>query len=55
MGKKQGRLGSSGRVRDPVYAKENSETKLLKLCLKIDSVSHPARLDGLGKYINVTK
>ena len=45
-----GTLGSSALVRQPVYEKENSEFKLVKLRLKIDSVSHLARVEGLGKY-----
>ena len=32
---------------------ENSEGKKLKLRLKIDLVSHLARAEGLGKYINI--
>ena len=33
-----------------VKEKENSEFKLVKLYLKIDLVSYPARAEGLGKY-----
>ena len=51
MGKQQGRLGSSALVRQLVQDKENSEFKLVKLRLKIDLVSYPARVEGLGKYI----
>ena len=29
---------------------ENSEFNPVKLCLKIDLVSYPARAEGLGKY-----
>ena len=43
------RLGSSALVRQLVYEKENSEFKPIKLCLKIDLVSYPARTEGLGK------
>ena len=30
--------------------KENSEFTPVKLCLKIDLVSHPVHVEGLGKY-----
>ena len=33
-----------------VKEKENSEFKSVKLSLKIDLVSYPARVEGLGKY-----
>ena len=49
-GKQQGRLGSSALVRLLVQGKENSEFKPVKLRLKIDLVSYPARAEGLGKY-----
>ena len=39
----QGRLGSSLLVRQLVLEKENSEFKPVKLRLKIDLVSYPAR------------
>ena len=50
MGKQQGILGSSALVRQLVQEKENSELKPVKLRLKIDLVSYPARAEGLGKY-----
>ena len=43
MVKKKSRLGSSATV----YEKENSEFKPVKLRLKIDLVSYPARAEGL--------
>ena len=49
MGKQQDRLGSSALVRQLVQEKENSEFKPVKLRLKIDLVSYPARAEGLGK------
>ena len=36
-------------MRQIVYEKENSEFKPVKLRLKIDLVSYPARAEGLGK------
>ena len=47
MGKYEDRLGSSALVRQLVYEKENSEFKPVKLRLKIDLVSYPARAEGL--------
>ena len=47
MGKYLGRLGSSALVRQLVKEKENSEFKPVKLRLKIDLVSYPARAEGL--------
>ena len=41
------RLGSSALVRQLVYEKENSELKPVKLRLKMDLVSYPARAEGL--------
>ena len=35
----------------PVYEKRSSEFKPVKLCLKIDLVSHPGYVEGLGKHI----
>ena len=49
--KLQSRLGSSALVRHLVREKENSEFKPGKLRLKIDLVSYPARVEGVGKYI----
>ena len=43
----KGRLGSSALVRQLVKQKENSEFKPVKLRLKIDLVSYPARAEGL--------
>ncbi len=40
-------LGSLALVRQPVQ-KENSKFKPVKLCLKIDLVSHPAHVEGVG-------
>ena len=37
-------------MRQLVWEKENSEFKPVKLHLKIDLVSYPARVEGLGKY-----
>ena len=50
MGKQQSRLGSSALVRQLVQEKENSEFKPVKLRLKIDLVSYPARAEVFGKY-----
>ena len=57
MGKQQDGLGSSALVRQLVQEKENSEFKPVKLRLKIDLVSYPARAEGLvnstlGKGMN---
>ena len=49
MGKYLGTLGSSALVRQLVLEKENSELKPVKLRLKTDLVSYPARAEGLGK------
>ena len=49
MGKQQDRIGSSALVRQLVQEKENSKFKPVKLRLKIDLVSYPARAEGLGK------
>ena len=49
MGKQQDGLGSSALVRQLIQEKENSEFKPVKLRLKIDLVSYPARVEGLGK------
>ena len=49
MGKQQDRLGSSALVRQLVWMKESCEFKPVKLRLKIDLVSYPARAEGLGK------
>ena len=51
MGKQQGRLCSSALVRQLVQAKENSEFKPVKLRLKTDLVSYPARAEGLVNMI----
>ena len=51
MGKKQDRLVSSALVWQLIYEKENSEFKLVKLRLKIDLVSYPARAEGLVNRI----
>ena len=51
MGKWLGRLGSSALVRQLVLEKENSELKPVKLRLKIDLVSYPARAEGLVNMI----
>ena len=37
-------------IRQLALEKENSEFKPVKLRLKIDLVSYPARAEGLGKY-----
>ena len=47
MGKSSGRLGSSALVGQLLSEKENSEFKPVKLRLKIDLVSYPARAKGL--------
>ena len=47
MGKQQDGLGSSALVRQLVQEKENSEFKPVKLRLKIDLVSYPARAEGM--------
>ncbi len=47
MGKQSGRLGSSALVRQLVLEKENSELKPVKLCLKIELVSYPGRVEEL--------
>ena len=47
MGKQQDGLGSSALVRQLVQEKENSEFKPVKLRLKTDLVSYPARAEGL--------
>ena len=52
MGKQQGRLGPSALVRQLVQEKENSEFKPVKLRLKIDLVSYPARAEGLVNSTN---
>ena len=39
-------------MRQLVQEKDNSEFKPVKLRLKIDLVSYPARAEGLGKYGN---
>ena len=46
---------SSALVRQLVYEKDNSEFKPVKLCLKIDLVSYPARAEGVGKYDKAKK
>ena len=43
-------MGSSALVRQLVQEKENSEFKPVKLRLKIDLVSYPARAERLGKF-----
>ncbi len=50
MDKQQCRLGSSALVRQLFQEKKNSEFKPVRLRLKIDLVSYPARVEGLGKY-----
>ena len=45
------RLGSSALVRQLVEEKENSKFKPVKLLLKIDLVSYPARAEGLVNMI----
>ena len=47
LGKTLGRLDFLTLVWQLVNRKENSEFNLVKLCLKIDLVSHPARTEGL--------
>ena len=47
---KYGRQCSSALVKQLVLEKENSDFKSVKLRLKIDLVSYPARAEGLGKY-----
>ena len=37
-------------MRQLVEEKENSELKPVKLRIKIDLVSYPARAEGVGKY-----
>ena len=44
------RLGSLALVRQPVKEKENSKFRPVKLRLKIDLVSHPVRVEGVGKH-----
>ena len=39
-------------MRQLVLEKENSEFKPVKVRLKIDLVSYPARAEGLGKYVS---
>ena len=45
------KLGSSALVRQQVQEKENSELNPVKLRLKIDLVSYPARAEGLVNRI----
>ena len=40
-------LGSITLIRQPVLENENSEFKLVKLCLKIDPVSNPTHAEVL--------
>ena len=40
-------------MRQLVKEKENSEFKTVKLRLKIDLVSYPARAEGLDKYVYI--
>ena len=47
------RLGFSAMVRQLVKEKENSEFKPVKLHLKIDLVSYPARAEGLVNMVNM--
>ena len=47
-------MGSSALVKQQVYEKENSEFKPMKLRLKIDLVSYPSRVEGVGKYVIVS-
>ena len=49
MGKYLGRRGSSALMRQLAYEKENSEFKPVKLRLKTDLMSYPARAERLGK------
>ena len=51
----KGRLGSSALVRQLVKEKENSEFKPVKLRLKIDLVSYPARAEGLVNMVSIFK
>ncbi len=51
MGKQQDTLSSSAFVKQLVQEKENSEFIPVKLSLKIDLVSYPARAEGL---VNMT-
>ena len=51
MGKQQDGLGSSALVRQIVQEKENSEFKPVKLRLKTDLASYPARAEGLVNSI----
>ena len=44
-------MGYSVLVRELVKEKENIEFKPVKLRLKIDLVSYPARVEGFGKYV----
>ena len=50
-----GRLGSLTLIWQLVLEKENSKFKPVKLCLKINIVSHPACVKGLGKYIHESR
>ena len=53
---KIGRLSSSAMDKQPVWEKENSEFKLVKLHLKMDLVLHPAYVEGLvNTYICVNR
>ncbi len=45
-----GRLGSLT-LYDNQSRRRKIEFKLVKLCLRIDFVSHPAHMEGLDKYI----
>ena len=48
-----GKYGFSALIGHPVGEKENSESKPVELCLKIDPVSHPARAEELvNTHIN---
>ena len=53
MGKQQDRLGSLALVRQLVQEKENSELKPVKLRLKFDLVSYPARAERLVNMIQM--
>ena len=53
MVKQQDRLGSLALVKQLVWEKENSEFKPVKLRLKIDPVSYPARAEGLVNRIYI--
>ena len=46
-------VGSFALVGQPDSEKKNSEFKSAKLCLKIDIVSHPTRVGGGAKVIEV--